>query len=345
MLREHTGSAHGPQAAVLANVLQQYAADPAASWGLGTFGAVAEFHRTAEEPVHIDTRDGILQVVTQRGALRLSATEELRAFAYELPGGAAGSWHHAVALCLPAAQTPMHRREILTECGPDQDALRAEDRTAVLFDMGFGTAHVDVCVRTADPQALAALRTAVGLAPLAPGNPLMPRMPQLSPHRVFICRFGRIEVYQRIPGPGEEPPIGPHTHVLPTLLRHQRSHAATVPIPEGWVPCVHFYPASPLVDALGKPRPFDRTAYEAFQELLRDFGDPALRGLKAQVNDAVRLGQEPEGFTLPASRAERATVRVALRQLTYTDGATPLLLAWCQAFDRSEPGEETDEDA
>src|SRR5207245_11595668 len=79
------------QAVDLDTVLRRYVADPTASWGLGTFGAVAEFHRTAEEPASIDT-GATLQVVTERGALRIDSTQEVRAFAYELPGHAGDSW-------------------------------------------------------------------------------------------------------------------------------------------------------------------------------------------------------------------------------------------------------------
>ncbi len=323
------------QAVDLDAVLRHYLADPTASWGLGTFGAIAEFHRTGDEPADIDT-GATLQVVTARGALRISSTQELRAFAYELPGHALDSWSHTLAFCLPAARTAMHQRSVLTECGPDHDALRPSDRTAVLFDMGLGTEQVDVCVRTADPKALARLRADLGRSPLAPDNPLMQAMPQFSPHRVFICRFARLEVYQRIPGPDETPPEGPHTHVLPHLLSHQRSHAATVPIPDGWVPCLHLYPANPVCDALGRPQLFDRAAYEAFQSLLRCFGDPELIRIKDAVTQAVRANREPDGFSLPASRAGRATVRVALRQLAHTDGDCPVLTAWRCAFDRSE---------
>lgn len=322
----------------LDTVLRRYLEDPTASWGLGTFGAIAEFHRTAEEPANIDTKTG-LQVVTSRGALRINATQALHAFAYELPGAGLESWNHALALCLPATQMAMHRRAVLTECGPDEEALRPADRRAVLFDMGFGTEQVDVCIRTADPEALSAIRAGLGLSPLAPGNPLMPAMPRLSPHRVFICRFARVEVYQPIPEPGGKPPEGPHTHVLPNLLRHQRSHAATIPIPEDLVPCLHLYPAHPMADALGQPRPFDHAAYAAFQPLLRAFGDPELVQLKEAVTRAIRARQSPDSLTLPAARAGRATVRVALRQLAQTDGESPTLAAWRQAFDRSEPAE------
>jgi hypothetical protein len=327
------------QAVDLDAMLRHYVADPTASWGLGTYGAVAEFHRTSDEPASIDT-DAALQVVTARGALRIGSTHEFRAWAYEQPGHASESWSHVLTLCLPAARSAMHGRTVLTECGPDHEALRPEDRAAVLFDLGLGTAQVDVCVRTVDPETLAHLRAGLGRSLFAPDNPLMQVMPRLSPHRVFICRCARLEVYQRIPGHGEAPPEGPHTHVLPHLLRHQRTHPATAPIPDGWVPCLSLYPANPVYDALGHPRPFDRAAYEAFQTLLRDFGDPALVRLKETVTEAVRAGQAPDEFALPASRAGRAAVRVALRQLAHTDGHLPMLTAWRQAFDRLEPTEE-----
>jgi len=323
------------QAVDLDTVLRRYLADHTASWGLGTYGAVAEFHRTGDEPAGIETSP-TLQVVTARGALRLSSTQELRAFAYEQPGHASDSWSHVLTLCLPAAQAAMHRRTVLTECGPDHEALQPHDRAAVLFDLGLGTEQVDVCVRTADPEALAQLRAGCGRSLFAPGNALGQAMPRLSPHRVFICRFARLEVYQRIPGPNEQPPEGPHTHVLPDLLRHQRTHPATAPIPDGWVPALSLYPASPVHDALGRPQPFDRAAYEAFQTLLRGFGDPALVRLKEAVTEAVRTDQAPDGFPLPASRAERVIVRVALRQLAHTDGHRPMLAAWRLAFDRME---------
>jgi hypothetical protein len=241
-----------------------------------------------------------------------------------------------LTLCLPAAQATMHRRTVVTECGPDHEALRPHDRAAVLFDLGLGTEQVDVCVRTADPEALAQLRAGCGRALFAPGNTLGQALPRLSPHRVFICRFARLEVYQRIPAPNEQPPEGPHTHVLPDLLRHQRTHPATAPIPDGWVPALSLYPANPVYDALGRPRPFDSTAHEAFQTLLHGFGDPALVRLKGAVAEAVRADQAPDGFPLPESRAGRAMVRVALRQLAHTDGHRPMLAAWRLAFDRME---------
>ena len=332
---------HNPHSMDLDTVLRHYLADPGASWGLGTFGAVAEFHRTVDEPATIDT-EASLQVVTERGALRIHSTEDVRAFAYELPGGGGKSWHHVLTLCLPAERATMHRRAMVTECGPDQEALRQGDRAAVLFDLGLDTTQVDVCVRTAAAEALTRLRSSCGRSLFAPDNPLAPAMAQLSPHRVFLCRFARLEVYQRIPGANETPPEGPHTHVLPQILRHKRTHPATAPLPEGWVPCLSLYPANPVIDALGRARPFDSEAYTAFQELLQHFGDPELVRLKQAVTQAVRSGHTPESFALPAVRAARATVRVALRQFVHTDGPQATLEAWRQVFDRVEEPDDED---
>src|SRR5438445_9983831 len=97
---------HTNQAVDLDTVLRRYLADPTASWGLGTYGAVAEFHRTSDGPASIDT-DATLQVVTARGALRITSTQELRAWAYEQPGHASESWSDVLTLCLPAASSAM----------------------------------------------------------------------------------------------------------------------------------------------------------------------------------------------------------------------------------------------
>ena len=57
-----------------------------------------------------------------------------------------------------------------------------------------------------------------------------------NPHRVFISRLGRIEVYQPIPPPSGKSPEGPHTHVLPKLLKSGRTHPATDRFPRAGFP-------------------------------------------------------------------------------------------------------------
>src|SRR6476646_8479222 len=109
-------------------------ADPHAQWSLGTFGAIAEFMREPDEPADIAQTESSMSVVTPRGGVRLVTRPNLRPIAFETITTQA--WSQRVAFCLPAAESAMNRRAVLTELGPDTDALRRQDRGAVRFDLG-----------------------------------------------------------------------------------------------------------------------------------------------------------------------------------------------------------------
>ena len=95
----------------------------------------------------------------------------------------------------------MNQRAALTEIGPDHQAPREEDREAILFDLGLGALQADFCVRIGDRSLAARLREHAGRSLFEPGNPAMAMILAAHPHRVFISRLGRIEVYQPIPPP------------------------------------------------------------------------------------------------------------------------------------------------
>lgn len=307
-------------------------ADPRGQWSLGTFGAIAEFMRDPDEPAAF-TVEPVLSVVSKRGAIRIDSLTRIRLVASESPSGE--SWSHRVALCLPDDGCAMSRRSTVSELGPDTAAIRMEDRDAILFDLGLDTLQVDVCVRSADADVIAALRAGAGRSVFDPANPAMAAILAASPHRVFACRFGRIEVYQPIPPANGRSPEGPHTHLLPRLLRHGLTHAATEPIPDGWVPCAHVYPAHPVKDVLGRRGPFDAERHRAFQEILRAFGDPGLTGIKDQVLAALQAEDDPSSIAIPNGRFARGVVRVAIRQLQAAGESPRCLRAWAGAHDRA----------
>lgn len=306
-------------------------ADWETHWSLGTFGALAEFTRDAGEPAAIVNDASALSIVTDRGAIRLEPSFGMRPFASE--SATRESWSHRVALCLPVGRCEMNRRTALTELGPDSQALRAKDRDAVLFDLGLGALQVDACIRIADPDVAAKLQACIGRPVFEEGNPAMGIIVPASPHRVFIGRLGRIEVFQPIPPPNGKSPEGPHTHVLPKLLRAGRTHSATETVPEGFVPCAHFYPAHPIKDALGRALPFDARRQRAFQELLRRFGDPDALALKQRVMAAIESGVAPSDIVVPDDRLARASVRVAIRQMQLSGGPSAAIAAWASAHD------------
>ncbi len=329
-------------AARVFDLLAEAIADADASWSLGTFGAIAEFMRDADEPVALARSDTSVSAVTARGGIRLGAPADVRPIAFETV--TRESWSQRVAFCLPEAASAMHRRAAITEVGLDADALREQDRGAVLFDLGLAALQVDTCIRTHDAELIASLRACAGRSLFEPGNPAMGVILAASPHRVFITRAGRAEVYQPIPQAGDTSPQGPHTHVLPKLLRSGRTHAATEPIPDGWISCAHLYPAHPLRDGDGRNRPFDAQRHAAFQGVLRAYGEPERGALKQRVVDALAAGQGPSAVAAPNDRYAHAAVRVALRQLKAAEGASSAFAAWAAAYDRADIVEAADDE-
>jgi hypothetical protein len=314
--------------------------DADAQWSLGTFGAIAEFMRDPDEPAEISRTETSIAAVTARGGIRIEARPDVRLVAFETITTQA--WSQRVALCLAERSAAMGERSALTELGPDTQALRPQDRGAILFDLGLDALQVDACVRTADQELIARLRECAGRSLFAPDNPAMGLILRHSPHRAFMTRCGRTEVYQPIPAPGGTSPQGPHTHVLPKLLAHRRTHAATEPIPRGLVSCAHLYPAHPLRDGYGRARAFDTARYAAFQRILSRYGDIEHVKLKRNVAKALAAGAGPAAIAMPADRYAQAYIRVALRQIKASDGPSPSLTAWFAAHDHGPDSDEAE---
>lgn len=315
-------------------ILRGFLEDPDAQWSAGTFGAIAEFSRDRGEPATFDLRDTSASVATARGAIAFRDCAAVRFSAYETIARDRTMWRHGIALCLPAVASWMNQRSVVTELGPDVNAVRPQDRNAILFDLGLSLAQTDAAVRTGDRTLIAALRRSEGRPLFDAKNTVLMDIMLGSPHRVFLTRLGRIEVFQPIPPPAGKSPPGPHTHILPKLLRANRTHAATVPIPAGLVPCAMLYPAHALMDGEGMPRAFDSDRFEAFNALLQDYGTPALVAAAEAAVDAVRRGAPPETMVLPTSKFARTAVRVALRKLKASGETSPNLDAWVARFDR-----------
>jgi hypothetical protein len=286
------------------DTLRNLLADPETGFGVGVMGAIGEFIRDEGEactplPLGMVTARGGLSIRTDHPALRLLAWEEV--------SSNPALWRQHAALMLPEADAAIGGASVVTALGPDQGALREEDRGAHLFDMGVGFGHLRACVRTAEPDLIAALEACCGKPLLAPDNLAGMHIVHRSPHRVFLSRLARIEVFQPIPPPDGRSPEGPHTHLLPKLLATGRAHAATSPIPEGWVSVLDIFPAHPLRTPMLVPRPFDQARHAAFQALVARFGLPEAAAAKR----AIREGAAEAG----TDRHSRAAARVAQRQM------------------------------
>jgi hypothetical protein len=332
-----------PPPTAIVDLLHRQIADADTQWSLGTFGGIAEFSRDSDEMVTVTQSATGAAAVTARGGIAIELPDGCRPFAFECITKA--SWSQRVAFCLPANNCAMNRRAVLTELDADQGALRPQDRGSILFDLGLGALQTDLCVRIADPDTVTRLRRHCGRSVFDPANPAMGVLLQTNPHRVFISRIGRIEVYQPIPPPSGKSPDGPHTHVLPKLLKSGRTHAATEPIPEGWIPGAHSYPGHPARDGS-----FDVAGHESFQRMIGSFGLPDSLAIKRRVADAIRAGEPPSastisGLAIAQDRHGRTSVRIALRQLKAAGIASPTLHAWVAKFGNAAVGDDGEDEA
>jgi len=329
-----------PSAAI--DLLHEQMADADTQWSLGTFGGIAEFSRDRDEQVSLTQSATGATAVTGRGGIAIKLSQDCRPFAFECITRT--GWSQRVALCLPADDCAMNRRAVLTELHADHEALKPEHCGSILFDLGLGALQADLCVRIDHHDTVARLRRHCGHSVFEPANPAMGLLLEANPHRVFISRIGRIEVYQPIPPASGKSPDGPHTHVLPKLLKSGRSHAATEPVPAGWIPCAHLYPKHP-VRAGTDSGSFDAADHASFQRMIGNFGLPDSLAIKRQVVDAIKADALPSALAVAQDRRARADVRIALRQLKAAGMASPALQAWIAKFDHAAIGDEEDEAA
>lgn len=313
--------------------------DAGNSWSIGTFGAIAEFHRTVDEAVQRFDTPTSLAITTQKGGLRIDATPDLEIVPFDNLSSDGESWSHAVIFC--AKFDPL-APNVIMPLGEDADAIREGDKGSRLFDIGVGLGLVRMCVRTRDKALITELEKAAGQPLFGPSaGAIMHAFYAAQPHRVMLSPAGRAEVYQDIPQADGDSPEGPHTHLLPKLLAKKRTHSANSPIPDGLQPVLNLHPKSPWRDGLGKRVPFNREADDVFETILARYALPDDRAIRAAVEAAIAAGQMPTEFAWPETRRGRTEARVTLRRLAARTG-DPKIAAWRAEYDRTV---EADEDA
>jgi len=315
--------------------LQQFVDDPDTGWSLGTFGALAEFSREQCEPAIRTVGPERTELRTDRGAVRLLDHPQARIIPYEILSRFDNAWSQGVMICLPEHCCRMAGHTVITDLGTFGSAIHPDLRDLRMFDLGLGVTHMDFCIGTDDNDLIGVLQAATGRNFLSDPASLTDVIIATNPVRLCRSRVGQIEVYQPIPvaNGDEETPDGPHTHLLPALLTHNRTHTANIPIPPGWRPAVAAYPPNPTRAPDGSLRTFDRSAFAAFQFLIESFAPDPIRAIKRNVFRAIEQGNPPKSVRPPTGRQERTALRVALRQCHHLYGPSDTLAAWKTVYE------------
>ncbi|MBT7950844.1 MAG: hypothetical protein HN764_04410 [Gammaproteobacteria bacterium] len=274
----------------ISSFIEEHLRSPDHSWSIGISGAIGEFMYDEDEQITIEADADEIRVTTARGAMQINNVQGIKCLAYEEPSPCIKSWSQNVAFCIPesAAQTPQH--SVLTELGVDQNAVVESSRGKLIFDMGVDSAILQFCVRTDDNELIRVLRENCGRPIFDSGNPASQAILDASPARVVISSLGRMEIESKIPKTPSETLVGPHTHLLPTLLASKRQGFAG--IPEGYVEALTLYPEHPLFDKYGEKKAFKQSAYDEFQILLSNMGAQNYLQEKNRLNRAILENME-----------------------------------------------------
>lgn len=209
----------------IADLIHGGLGDAVGAWSMGVQGALAEFAVVGDEAVEV-RRSGpggrTIEAVTAGGGVRLTVTDDTVAYS---PGPDRG-----ITLAVPRSGLPAPSLKVAAEPA-DPGALRPEHEGSVLVDLAVGHSAAAFCVRTADPDLVAALRAVEGCGWREALDRVGHLLVAASPHRVVIGPLGRIEVYNPIPQERHVSPDGCHTHLLPRLLETGRETAGGDELP------------------------------------------------------------------------------------------------------------------
>ena len=208
----------------IVDLVHEALVDGGGGWSMGVQGALAEFAVVVgERPAVRRTGPGgrTVEAATAGGGIRLAISDDTVAFA---------DGEDTVVLAVPRAGLPAATARV-SAAPADPEALRPEDAQAVLVDLGVGHSVAAFCVRTADPELLAALRSVEGRPWREALDAVGHRIVAGSPHRIVTGPLGRIEVYNPIPQEWGASPEGCHTHLLPALLATGREVAEGAELP------------------------------------------------------------------------------------------------------------------
>jgi predicted Fe-S protein YdhL (DUF1289 family) len=205
------------------------------TWTVGAPGALAEFPTSGTAPINGRADAGVVTAERSDSALRLVVTEKVRAFAFAGDG--------PIVLGLPKGRAEIQSGSSLQACGADTGAIDEAKRGDTLFDLGVGRRYSRFCVRTQDEALITMLTSQVGRHWSDALPAIQQQLIDSGPHRVVESAAARIEVFAKIPRPGESSPSGALAQFLPEFLKSGEEIAASIAPPDYAAPVAIFYPS------------------------------------------------------------------------------------------------------
>lgn len=210
------------------------------TWAIGCYGALAEFACRPDAPCEVSVCGDTITAITDAGALQLRIGQDVRAL--ELRADDTRDGYRAIFLAALKTKASLPVAQALTPLGLDQGAIRPQDRTSTLFDLGLGRDDMRFCIRPKAGDLENKMNEASGLSLSHLWETAGTAILRHSPARVVESALGRVEIDAPIPPPGERSPEGPHTHLLPSHLATGRATPPGIDLPPVYALGATFYP-------------------------------------------------------------------------------------------------------
>ena len=305
-------------------LLESCLSDGSNAYSVGGIGALAEFQ--TDYPIVTKLNSNQFNVSSRLGSISLKICGQESALAYETLGSKKDTWQCGLLVSLPKELCNLTTHSVLTEMGEDRNAHLSVNKKHLLFDLGTGLPNMQFCVRTNNNDLISFLRSYEGQAIAIDGHPALDTILKASPHRVVMSQIARVEVLQKIDL--HMTPSGPHTHLLPKLLKAKRLLASNIPVQTNHIPQLTIHPENPLFDKWGHRRDFKKAAYNKFLPILKKYGAPAFYAEKIRLRDALSSEVTPEKYLPPSSRLSQTAHKIELRQQIHLNGENTFLNDW-----------------
>lgn len=272
-------------------LLLKSSTNTSSSWAIVRNGTVAEFSIVPGDLPKKSFENNVLQVETQRATLCVNFDDTVQAFVAESGVHGCSPWTQNIYLCMPKNDAKLSNRKKLTHLTQYNDG---QDK-GELWDLGIGNETLDACIIAKDTHTNNLLRQKEEEHILDDPN-FLRGLVECSPVRLFKSKFAFIKVRQKIPQENKDEVDGPHTHLLPPIIKSGK-HLQT-PIPDNMIPIIQADPFGSVIDGNGSFHKWMGFEQDKFQNFLQKYGDSHYVSLKQITKEKTLQNLGDKNFEL-----------------------------------------------
>ncbi|MEM2760322.1 MAG: hypothetical protein QXU32_04105 [Nitrososphaerales archaeon] len=247
------------------------------AWAIVRDGVVAEFSIAGDDKPVRTLDNNTLTVESSKARLQIIFSEDIKPIVAETAAYRCSPWVQCVYLCIPEQVARMSGRKVLTHLGSWENGY------GELWDLGVGNDSLDACVIVRDTETHQKLKEKEGRY-IIDDSEFLKEIIRLSPPRLFRTKFAHIMVKQRIPSNGENVD-GPHTHLLPSIIRDGIHFP--VPIPENMRSLIQVDPFGSVIDGNGDYYEWKGFERDDFQSLLHEYAENGYMRTKQNLREKI----------------------------------------------------------